>query len=490
MKLFSFSGGIHPESHKVTTTKPIRYIPVPKRLYVQVQQHVGAPAEPQVEIGQHVYKGQLLAHSQGMISAPVHAPSSGTVVDIGDFTAPHPSGLPVRTIIIETDGKDEWLADLKPEADPLQMTPEEISARVGAAGIVGLGGATFPSAVKLKQSVKSTVNTFIVNGSECEPYLTCDDRLMQERAEAIIDGTKIVLHATKIEQAFIAVEDNKPVAIAALAEAAKNIGNITVVAVPALYPMGSAQHLIKAVTGKEVPADGRSSDVGLLVHNVGTVYAIHRALRFGEPLVSRVITVSGGAVNEPCNVEVPIGALLSDVVNACGGVKETAERLLMGGPMMGQIMPSLDVPVVKGTCGILALTHNELPAEEPTPCIRCGRCVDACPCGLMPLEMAAHARVGNFDKVVDYGLIDCISCGSCSYVCPSHIPLVHYFNYAKGEITMKQQEKHKAQEQRRLIEQKNQRLAKEAEAKAAAAAKRKAEAEQKKAAAAAAQQSA
>ncbi|EIJ42252.1 electron transport complex, RnfABCDGE type, C subunit [Beggiatoa alba B18LD] len=481
MKLFRFSGGIHPEGHKHTTTnKPILKMPMPQYLYVPLQQHVGAPAEPKVAIGERVLKGQLLANSQGMISAPVHAPTSGFIKDITDFTAPHPSGLPVRTIIIESDGQEEWLSDIHPSQDPLRMPPDEVAARVGSAGIVGMGGATFPSAVKLKQSLKSKVHTFIVNGSECEPYLTCDDRLMQERAEQIVDGTRIVLHAAQIEHAYIAVEDNKPTAIEALRTACKHIANVKVVAVPSLYPMGSAQHLIKTVTGLEVPADGRSSDIGLLVHNVGTVYAVHRALRFGEPLISRVITVGGGAIEAPTNIEVPIGALVSDVLAFCGGLKRTPARLLVGGPMMGQILPTTLTPIVKGTNGIVALTEAEIPQEQSMPCIRCGSCVTACPCGLLPLQMAAFAKVGNFDKVEELGLVDCITCGSCSYVCPSHIPLVHYFNYAKGELLARQQQKHKAQEHRRLIDLRKDRIDREVAAKAAAAAKRKAESAKKK----------
>ncbi|ALG67454.1 electron transport complex subunit RsxC [Beggiatoa leptomitoformis] len=481
MKLFRFSGGIHPEGRKhATTDKPIQKMPMPHRLYVPLQQHVGAPAEPQVKVGEHVLKGQLLAHSQGMISAPVHSPTSGIIVEIGDFTAPHPSGLPVRTIIIESDGEDRWMTDLHPAEDPLRMPPDEVAARVGMAGIVGMGGATFPASVKLKQSLKNKVHTFIVNGSECEPYLTCDDRLMQERAEQLIDGTRIVLHAAQVAQAYIAVEDNKPAAIEALTKACRHITTIKVVAVPSLYPMGSAQHLIKTVTGQEVPADGRSSDIGLLVHNVGTVYAIHRALRHGEPLISRVITVGGGAVTEPINVEVPIGALVSDVLAFCGGLKQSPARLLVGGPMMGQILPTTATPVVKGTNGIVALTAEEITQEQTMPCIRCGSCVTACPCGLLPLQMAAFSKAGNFDKVDELGLVDCISCGSCSYVCPSHIPLVHYFNYAKGELLARELQKHKAQEHRRLVDQRKERLDREIAAKAAAAAKRKADAEKKK----------
>ncbi|OQW93452.1 MAG: electron transport complex subunit RsxC, partial [Beggiatoa sp. IS2] len=437
--------------------------------------HVGAAAEPEVQVGQHVLKGQLLAKSQGLISAPVHAPTSGTVVEIGHFTAPHPSGLPVRTITLEADGEDRWLETVVP-IDPLQTEPQEIAERVGEAGIVGMGGATFPAAVKLKFGLNK-INTFIANGSECEPYLTCDDRLMREHPRELLDGIRIILHAVQAKQALIAIENNKPEAIMALREAVAPFPHIQVVPLPTRYPMGSAQHMIKILTGLEVPADGHSSDVGVLVHNVGTVYAIHRALRYGHPLVSRIITVGGGAMGEPRNVEVPIGALLSDVVAFCGGFKESPARFLVGGPIMGQVMPSAEVPIVKGTTGILALTAAETDEKFPTPCIRCGSCHAACPSGLLPLEMLAHIRKDSIEKAVEFGLADCISCGCCAYVCPSYIPLLQYFNYAKGELLNRQYARQKVEKTRKLVEQRRLRLVEEekvkAEAKAAAAAKRK-----------------
>jgi len=479
MKLFHFRGGVHPEANKHHTAhKTIRVMPMPKKLYVPLQQHVGAAAEPQVEIGQHVLKGQLLAHSQGNISAPVHAPTSGTVVAIGDFSAPHPSGLPVRTITIEADGEDRWMECNIP-ADPFELDPTEISTRVGAAGVVGMGGATFPAAVKLRLGMRSDIHTFIVNGGECEPYLTCDDRLMRERSIELIDGIRIVMRALQPQKTYIAIEDNKPEAIAILTEACKPYDNITVVAVPAQYPMGSAQHMITTITGVEVPADGRSADVGVLVHNVGTVVAIHKAVRHGQALISRIVTVGGGAMTEPQNVEVPIGALLSDVIEFCGGFKEKPARLVMGGPMMGLVMPHLDVPVVKGTSGIIGLTLDEITPKPTMPCIRCASCVDACPSGLVPLEMASNIRSGELEGAIKFGLVDCIACGCCAYVCPSQIPLVQYFNYAKDELAAQQRAKHKAEETRKLVETRKQRIEAEIAARAAAAAARKAAKAQK-----------
>ncbi len=475
MKLFRFHGGVHPEANKIPSAiKPIEDLPLPRRLYIPLQQHIGAPARPEVEVGQHVYKGQLLAHSQGMISAPVHAPTSGTIVAIDDFTAPHPSGLPACTITLETDGKNHWQNGLMP-ADPFKLEPEEIAARVGAAGIVGMGGATFPAAIKLNLGRSHRIHMLIINGGECEPYLTCDDRLMREHAHQVVDGIRTILRALQTRRAVIAIEDNKPTAIAAMNMACRRHDNIEVVTVPSRYPMGSEKQMIQTVTGREVPAGQRSVDIGVVVHNVGTAYAVHRALRLGRPLVSRIVTVGGGAVHEPKNLAVPLGTLAEELLAFCGGFCEPPARLLMGGPMMGQILPHTRVPVVKGTNGIIALTAAEIKAKPVAPCIRCGNCVSVCPCGLMPLEIAARARNGDLDGAADYGLMDCIGCGSCSYACPSRIPLVQYFNYAKGELATRREAKRKSGETRKLAEQRQARLEQEAKTRGEAAAKRKAE---------------
>ncbi len=479
MKLFRFRGGVHPESHKQATgSKAIEAMPLQKRLYVPLQQHIGAPAEPQVRIGDQVLKGQLLANSQGAISAPVHAPSSGTVIDITEHTAPHPSGLGVRTVVIETDGEDRW-QDCQKTINPFELDADEISARVGAAGIVGLGGATFPSAVKLNLWKKHPIYTLVINGGECEPYLTCDDRLMQERPDEIIDGIRIMLHALHAKQALIAIEDNKPDAIERMKVAAHLFDNVTVVVVPSRYPMGSEKQMVQTLTGLEIPAGKLSADLGVIVHNVGTAYAVHSALRQGRPLVSRIVTVGGGAINTPRNLEVPLGTLVSAVFDYCGGFGESPARLLMGGPMMGQLLPHAEVPIVKGSSGVIALTEAEVAINRPRPCIRCGSCINACPCGLLPLEMAARSRKGDLQGAVDYGLMDCIACGSCSYVCPSHIPLVQYFSYAKGELAARRRHKQKADETRKLAEVRMQRMEQEERAKAEAAARRKAEREAK-----------
>jgi electron transport complex protein RnfC len=483
LRRLRFRGGVHPESNKHSTTnREIEPLPLPARLYLPVQQHIGAPAEPIVKAGDHVLKGQLLAHSEGAVSAPVHASTSGTVVAVEPFTASHASGLPVRTIILEPDGREIW-EERAYGGDPLAMPPEEIAVRVGAAGIVGMGGAAFPAAVKLNLGSRQSVHTLVINGGECEPYLTCDDRLMQERPREIIDGVRIMLRALGADTARIAIEDNKPYAVAAMTAAAAAYPNVHVTAVPSLYPMGSEKQMIQALTGQEVPAGKLSADIGIVVHNVATAHAVHRALRREQPLISRIVTVGGGAVATPRNLEVPLGTLVSDLLDACG-LKDTPARLLAGGPMMGMVLPHARVPVVKGTNGIIALTREEVSARAERPCIRCGRCVNACPCGLLPLEMAARARHGDINGAADYGLTDCISCGSCSYVCPANIPLVQYFNFAKGSLATQREEKRRADETRRLAAERTARL------EAVKAARAQQAAERKRAAAAKAKESA
>ncbi len=463
MKLFKLRGGVHPEGRKeLSAEPPIRVHPLPQRLHVPLQQHIGAPARHLVTVGERVMKGQLLAASQGAVSAPVHAPTSGRVIAIGDFPGPHPSGLPMPTLTIEADGDDAW-GDLQPPADPFALAPAEVAARVAAAGIVGLGGAAFPAAVKLNLSRNSEVHTLIMNGGECEPYLTCDDRLMRERAPQIVEGIRLIAHATGAREILVGIEDNKPEALAAMLAASTTAaaagGAVRVIAVPAMYPMGSEKQMIQVLTGQEVPAGGRAADIGLLVHNVGTAYAVQQALRLGRPLISRIVTVSGGAIAAPGNLEVRVGTLASDLVRACGGLREEAARLVLGGPMMGTQLASLDVPLVKGSGGVLALTGKEVEASRPGPCIRCSSCVRACPMGLLPLEMAARIRVGDAGGAVDWGLKDCIACGSCSYVCPAHIPLVHYFNHAKGDLAARERLKMKNEATKKLADERSERMA-------------------------------
>ncbi|MFZ2404632.1 MAG: electron transport complex subunit RsxC [Methylobacter sp.] len=460
-------GGVHAEEHKTATAAlPITTdFPLPKKLYIPLQQHVGKPAEPLIMVGEKVLKGQLLAYSQGLISAPVHAPSSGIIVDVNDYPAPHPSALPIRTIVLETDGKDEWIA-AQVVADPFLLNPEEISLRVGAAGIVGLGGATFPTAVKLNMGRENHVDTLIINGSECEPYLCCDDRLMQESAGEIIDGVRLMLHGMDSRDAInrvstnavVAIEDNKPQAFHAMQAAAEPYAQIEVIQIPTRYPMGWDRQLIRYVTGKEVPVGCRSSEIGVTIHNVGTAHAVHKAIRYGQPLLSRVVTVAGGAVKRPMNVEVPFGTLISELFEFCEVDKAQTARIIMGGPMMGDSLPHSSLPTVKATSGILALTQSELKNTDEQPCIRCAGCVSVCPAGLRPLDMANNIRINQLDAAVDLGLKDCISCGCCSYICPSNIPLVQYFKYASGEVIARQQAQHKSEQTKRLIDARNARM--------------------------------
>lgn len=492
MKLFPVRGGVHPEYRKDRTSEAaIVALPLPTALYLPLQQHIGAPAEPVVAVGDRVLKGQVLAHAGGAVSAPTHAPTSGVIEAITDVAAPHPSGLAQKTIVLLADGKEEWAELPAAIADPFTAEPEALRRRVAESGIVGLGGATFPSAIKLGLGTQKKIHTLLLNGAECEPYLTCDDRVMREYAAEVVDGARIMARILGAPKVVVGIESNKPAAIAAMTEAAKAYDNVEIAAVPVQYPMGSERHLTQAITGLETPARKLTADLGVVVHNVGTARAVHHAVRFGRPLLARVVTVSGGAIAKPGNLEVPLGTLVSELVEFCGGLTEPPRRIVNGGPMMGQPLPGLEVPVVKGTCGILALTAAECDEQPPGPCIRCGTCVTICPCGLVPVEMAAYIRKDNLEAAAKTGVMDCVSCGSCSYICPSHIPLVHYFNYAKGAINAADREKRKQDTTKALVEAHTIRVEKALAAKkaaaAAAAAAKKAAAEKAAAEAAAAE---
>jgi electron transport complex protein RnfC len=474
-RLLSRPWGVHPDDRKrPAADAPLRRVAVPRWVHVPLLQHVGAPAQPAVAIGQPVLKGECIAGARGSLSAPVHAPTSGRVAAIGEILAPHPSGLPVQAITIESDGEDRWLEAEVP-ADPFALDPRDLARRVADAGVVGLGGAAFPSAVKLGLGLRSRVRILVINGSECEPYLSCDDRLMRERAAEILRGVALMLHATGAREALVGIEDNKPEAIAAMGAAAARFPHIRVRAVPARYPMGSDRQLILELTGIEVPADSRAADAGVLVHNVGTAFAVHEAIELGRPLVSRCVTVNGAAARHPGNYLVPIGMLVEDLLAACGGLSEAPARLVMGGPMMGMAIPSGRVPVVKGTSGVLALTAEELHERSPGPCIRCGSCVRACPVGLLPLEMARQVAAGSLEGAVELGLKDCTACGCCAWVCPSRIPLVQSFSHAKGELAARERARLRQDAARKLAAARTERLEREAKEKAEAAARRKAE---------------
>ncbi|MDO6388043.1 electron transport complex subunit RsxC [Uliginosibacterium sp. 31-12] len=474
-KITGVRWGVHPhDDHKRPAADvPLRVMPIPATLCVPLLQHVGAPAKPVVAVGDKVLRGQLLASAQGNVSAPVHAPTSGVVTAIGAVTAPHPSGLSFDAISIACDGEDLAVATSE-MPDPLSLAPDEVTRQIAAAGIVGLGGATFPSAPKAQLGRKHAVETLIINGGECEPYLSSDDCVMRARAEEVVDGIRILMHATGAASALVGIEDNKPEAIAAMRAAAKPFDAIRICPVPARYPMGSDRQLVEVLTGKQVPAGARTATVGVLVNNVSTCAAIHRALRHGESLYRRIVTVNGGAVMDPGNVLAPIGVMVEDLL-AFVGLKETPARLVMGGPMMGAALPHARVPTVKGCGGILALSAAEIAKPEPSPCIRCGSCVSACPMGLLPLEIAARVKAGDYDGADAQKLDDCLACGCCAYVCPSHLPLVHAFYHAKGELWKRAQQKKRNEFTKGLAQARTARLEREARERAEAAARRKAE---------------
>jgi electron transport complex protein RnfC len=473
-RLHAVRGGVHPDYRKeLASERSIVPLPMPAMLYIPLQQHVGAPAEVLVAAGDHVRKGQMIARSAGTVSAPQHAPTSGLIRAVTEITAPHASGLAQATIVLEPDGRDEWTDLPPPIADPFSADPQLIRERVAQAGVVGMGGAVFPAAVKLNLGTQYRVDVLVVNGAECEPYVSCDDRVMREHADEVIDGARITAHVLGASRVIVGIERNKPHAIATMTQAASPFANVEVVAVPAQYPMGYAHELILALTGRETPAGKRTAEVGVVAYNVGTVRAVHQAVRLGRPLVSRVVTVSGAAVREPANVEVPIGTRVADLVAFCGGFTVPPARLVIGGPMMGQPLLDLDVPVVKGTAAILGLVASEINAEPESPCIRCGSCISACPCGLVPVEMVAYIRKDDFTSAARLGVEDCIGCGSCSWVCPSHIPLVQYFNYANGMLSAQERERRRNERTRMLVEAHNLRVEKAAAAKKAAQAARK-----------------
>lgn len=432
-KLSSFNGGVHPPQHKLeSTSSPIRPVAVPKRLVLPLRQHVGNVSKLQVVAGEYVLKGQLLAKADGQVSAAVHAPTSGVIASIGNQLIPHPSGLPDISITLEADGKDQWIEHQA--LDYLSMSKSELLDHLREAGVVGLGGATFPSHIKLREDARHPVRTLIINGAECEPYITCDDMLMRERAEEIVRGIEVMRYLLDAEVCAIGIEDNKPEAIQAMqAAVAKSPIAIDVVAVPTIYPGGGAKQLIKVITGKEVPSGRLPTEVGVQCFNVATAYSVNRVVNHGEPVISRIVTVTGN-VARPGNYEALLGMFMSELVQLAGGQAEDGD-LIMGGPMMGFNLPSAEVPVVKATNCIIVPAEQMFPEPAPAlPCIRCTRCADVCPVNLQPQELYWFSKSQNLEKAHEYKIFDCIECGCCSYVCPSNIPLVQYYRFAKSEI--------------------------------------------------------
>ncbi|MFM2408950.1 MAG: hypothetical protein RL358_1692 [Pseudomonadota bacterium] len=476
--LHKFHGGVHPPTHKAESTRtPIARLPMPAKLVIPFHQHVGNIAKPLVQVGDHVLKGQLIGLPEDGISSAIHASTSGTISEIGMQVVAHASGLPDLCATLIPDGKDEWIA--RETTDYRSANPEQVRKVLRMAGVVGLGGAVFPSDLKLRIG-KHAIKTLVINGAECEPYITCDDMLMRERAEEIIKGAEIMRWALAAEEILIGIEDNKPEAILAMQVAARaSADNIQVVSVPTLYPGGGAKQLIRVLTGIEVAAGVRSTDKGVQCFNVATAQSIYRALQFGEPLVARIVTVTGNVKNAQ-NLEVLIGTPVCDLLNFAHALPDT-DSSIMGGPMMGLPLPNSDVSIVKAANCIIASSPKLFPPAPPAmPCIRCTRCADVCPAELQPQDLYWFAKAKDFGKAQEFNLFDCIECGACSYVCPSSIPLVQYYRFAKSEIWARETDKNAADAARERFEFREYRTEREktekaeklaAKEKAAAAAK-------------------
>jgi len=431
----SFKGGTHPPGGKeLTQHKAIEKAQAPQVVTILLQQHIGAPCEPIVKRGDYVKMGQKIGEPKGFVSAPVHSSVSGTVKSIE--LVPSATGSKVMAVIIENDGLDTLDDGIAP-FDYNKLSPKDLKQIVLDSGIVGMGGAAFPTHVKLSPPENKKIDSVILNGAECEPYLTADHRLMLEEPEKIVCGLKIIMKILGVENGYIGIEDNKPDAIESMRKAAAGEPGISVKALKTKYPQGAEKQLIFAITGRQVPSGGLPMDVGIVVNNVGTAAAICKAVETGMPLIERVVTVSGRGVKEPKNLLVRIGTSFEDVINQCGGMVEKPARLISGGPMMGLAQYTTAVPVTKGTSGILVLTEDEVRDPRPDPCIRCGKCVEACPINLMPIFLSGHALKGDYDAAEDLHVLDCIECGSCSFVCPSKRPLVQSIRVAKREVINK-----------------------------------------------------
>jgi electron transport complex protein RnfC len=483
MNLFKFKGGVKPPTNKTQSLGlPIAQAPLPSRLVVPLHQSIGGTPQPVVQAGDKVLKGQLIGEADGWISSAVHAPTSGTVREVSLQIQPHPSGLDALCVVIEPDGKDEWIA--REPLDYSAMTPEAVREYLQQAGVVGLGGAVFPTHGKLTASKTVPMDELIINGAECEPFITCDDLLMRERAEEVVRGIAIFRDLLQPKKVLIGIEDNKPEAAAAMRAAVDALKEpFLVVQVPTLYPAGGAKQLIRVLTGKEVPASKRSTDLGVQCFNVATAYTAWRAIGHGEPVVSRLVTVSGN-VHAPRNYEVLIGTPMGELLKLAAPHPDT-DGIVMGGPMMGFLVPDANAPVVKATNCLIAHSERIFPPKPPEmPCIRCGACAEACPHELQPFEMYWFSRAKNFGKAQEYKLFDCIECGCCSFVCPSRIPLVQYFRFAKSEIWARERDKNAADAAKARFEfkqlrderEKAEKAEKLAKAAAAQAAKKAAEA--------------
>ncbi|MGB5363926.1 MAG: electron transport complex subunit RsxC [Aureibaculum sp.] len=427
-------GGIHPPENKLTSGKKIKILPVPKVVYVPIAQHIGIPSEIIVERKDKVIIGQVIAKSGGFISSNIHSPVAGTVTKLDKII--DTSGYKKQCIVIRTDQKDESNFETPdfPLKSEITMDQKDILQHITNSGVVGLGGATFPSHVKLDLKNDNLVDCLIINGVECEPYLTSDHRLMLEKSDEIIVGIQILMHALHIQEAVIGIENNKKDAINVLKKAAQFDKRIKVAALRVKYPQGSEKQLIKSILKREVPIGGLPMDVGVIVHNVGTIFAIYQAVQYDQPLIERVVTVTGKKLQNPSNFWVKIGTPISDLIDEVGGLPEGTRKIVNGGPMMGKAIKNTDVPITKGTSGILVISEEEASRQEPKNCIRCGDCVFVCPMGLEPFLLMNLTEKGLYVRAAKEDIMTCIECGSCSYVCPSHRPLLDYIRYGKNIV--------------------------------------------------------
>lgn len=430
---FTFRHGVHPpDSKTLTDGVPIRRMPFPSEIVLPLRQHAGKPARLLVRKGQRVERGDLIGEAQGFISVPIHASAAGTVTDVGLW--PHPGGGMDEAVRIAVEEYSPQIP--RPRIVPRWegLTPEEVVKAVQHAGVVGLGGAAFPTHVKLLPPEGVNVTLLLVNGAECEPYLTTDHRVMVEYPERVHFGIRVMMRTLDVERVVIGVEKNKPDAIEALARTIPADLDVTVLPLTVKYPQGAEKMLIRTVTGSEVPSGKLPAHVGTVVQNVGSIAAIAEVFETGYPLIERVVTVSGPGVRRPSNLVVPVGTKLRDLLEFCGGLTEDAAELVLGGPMMGACQPDLDAPVIKGTTGVIVLTHAETKPKRSYPCIRCGHCLDACPVFLNPQLLGSLAQVGRYDEMEAAHLMDCMLCGCCSYVCPSNIPLSQMFALGKAAL--------------------------------------------------------
>jgi len=426
-------GGIHVDENKISASKKINILPVPDKVYIPVSQHLGAPSKILVNKGDKVKVGQLIAEKDGFISSNVHSSVSGTVEKIDLIT--DASGFKRNAVIIQVEG-DEWIDNIDRSNDikkEISLSPEEIINKITQAGIVGMGGATFPSHVKLMANNKK-IDCLIINGVECEPYLTADHNLMLEKSEEIVIGIEIIKKALKIDKAFIGIEANKPDAIIKLSSIAQKFQGITVQPLKIKYPQGGEKQLIKAITKKEVPSGGLPIDIGIVVFNVGTTFAIYEAVQKNKPLIERVITVTGKYLSNPGDFWVRIGTPVIKLIEAAGGIPENTGKIIFGGPMMGKAIAGTDVPVIKGSSGVLLLEEKETRRKEILNCIRCAKCVSVCPMGLEPYLLMSLIQKEMYEKSQNNGILDCMECGCCSYTCPANRPLLDYIRLGKNNI--------------------------------------------------------